>query len=460
MFRRIVHFAFVISLIFLTNTSCKKFLSVRPPNGQLTTSAIFANDSTATAAILGIYEGLSSESEAFPSGRKSLSVLCGLSADELDNYSGIPDAKQFYFNDISPDNGLNSGIWDQLYESIYRCNSLLDGLSASSKITFQVRQQLSGEALFLRAYFYFYLINLYGSVPLSTTTTYQENDKLQRSPIKTVYNYIKNDLITARQLLTEEYASGRERIRANRSAVNALLARIYLYTHNWEQCITSATAIIGRKNQYQLCGNLTDVFLKNSSEAILQLQPTVPRYNTFDAEVFILNSIPTVVAFRPEFLSVFETADKRMTSWISSISIDNTTFYFPYKYKAKSGESIKEYLMMLRLSEQYLIRAEAYAQLGRVDNANTDINTIRERAGLSPLSLTSIDSTLQAIYKERQVELFTEWAHRWLDLKRTCRADYTLGFLKSPGWRSEDTLYPIPRSEITLNPNLTQNAGY
>jgi len=88
-----------------------------------------------------------------------------------------------------------------------------------------------------------------------------------------------------------------------------------------------------------------------------------------------------------------------------------------------------------------------------------DVNIIRQRAGLSPLVLTDKSTLLLAIEKERQTELFSEWGHRWFDLKRTGRADAVLGAEKS-NWKSTDALYPIPAVEISKNPKLTQNPGY
>jgi hypothetical protein len=116
--------------------------------------------------------------------------------------------------------------------------------------------------------------------------------------------------------------------------------------------------------------------------------------------------------------------------------------------------------MVLRLAEQYLIRAEARARLGKVPESQADINAIRSRSGLSNTTAADPAALLLAIEKERQVELFSEWGHRWLDLKRTGRADAVLGAEKPTDWQPTDALYPIPQNEILSNPLLTQNLGY
>lgn len=116
--------------------------------------------------------------------------------------------------------------------------------------------------------------------------------------------------------------------------------------------------------------------------------------------------------------------------------------------------------MVFRLAEQYLIRAEARAQQGDATGAKADINAIRNRAGLPDTDADGQASILAAIEHERRIEFFTEWGHRWFDLKRTGRADAVLSPIK-PNWQSTDVLFPIPLQEIENNPNLLpQNAGY
>lgn len=117
--------------------------------------------------------------------------------------------------------------------------------------------------------------------------------------------------------------------------------------------------------------------------------------------------------------------------------------------------------MVMRLAEQYLIRAEARIQQGKLDDGRNDLDAIRHRAGLPNLSTSLTQpALLLAVEQERKVELFAEWGHRWFDLKRTKRADAVLGPIKGANWQSTDTLYPIPSDAIRTNANLTQNEGY
>ncbi len=119
--------------------------------------------------------------------------------------------------------------------------------------------------------------------------------------------------------------------------------------------------------------------------------------------------------------------------------------------------------MVLRLAEQYLIRAEARAETGDLTGALDDLNVIRSRAGLANSTASTQEEILAAILHERQTELFTEWGHRWLDLKRTGNVDDvmpTVAAEKGGSWETTDQFYPVPLSEIDRNPNLTQTPGY
>jgi starch-binding outer membrane protein, SusD/RagB family len=141
------------------------------------------------------------------------------------------------------------------------------------------------------------------------------------------------------------------------------------------------------------------------------------------------------------------------------------TYYYPFKYKSSVLNSpVTEYLMMMRLGEQYLIRAEARVQKNDFVGAKADINIIRKRAGLANTSANDKSSLLAAVLHERQVELFSEWGHRWFDLKRTGAADSVMSIVtpqKGGGvWKAYQKYYPIPLSEIQSNPNLNQNLGY
>jgi hypothetical protein len=248
----------------------------------------------------------------------------------------------------------------------------------------------------------------------------------------------------------------------------ALLARTYLYTQDWLDAETQTDSVISNSSLYGL-DTLNGVFLKNSNEAIWQLQPVNNGWNTADAEVFVIP--PTgpdpynyPVYLSPFILNSFETGDLRRLNWVDSVIVGNTAYYYPYKYKSATFDNpVTEYLMVLRLGELYLIRAESEIELNDLPDATNDLNIIRNRAGLPNTSATTKIELLAAIQHERQVELFTEWGHRWMDLKRTGEVDTLMSTvcpIKGGSWQSYQQLYPLPLSDIQEDHNLTQNQGY
>jgi hypothetical protein len=245
-----------------------------------------------------------------------------------------------------------------------------------------------------------------------------------------------------------------------------MLARVYLYTGDYTDAVAQATSLISNKALYDTV-SLNQVFLRNSKEAIWQLQPTLPNFNTQDGRAFILTASPSTAqpaSISPQLYSAFEDGDQRKVNWITSATFNNKTYYSPYKYRVQTGSTITEYLMVLRLGEQYLIRAEADAQLNKINEGLNDVNLIRKRAGLADTTAADKQTLLAIIEHERQVELFSEWGHRWLDLKRTNRVDTIMNIvtpLKGGGsWQSYKQLYPIPQADIDKSRALTQNPGY
>src|SRR5699024_9402333 len=127
--------------------------------------------------------------------------------------------------------------------------------------------------------------------------------------------------------------------------------------------------------------------------------------------------------------------------------------------KIKNEGDSEEYSMVLRLAELYLIRAEAYAKRDSPQLALDDLNSIRNRAGLVDWTIAEVSDIEQMVLDERRRELFSEWGHRWLDLRRFGKIDEVLG-QKKPTWQPHAKLLPIPEQDILRNHFLTQNPGY
>ncbi|MGC4233254.1 MAG: RagB/SusD family nutrient uptake outer membrane protein [Niabella sp.] len=491
----------LLATCMLLNMACKKLVEIDPQTGSIDEATVFTENSTAISAITGILATMSGQSGSFTN-RSGISFLAALSADELSLTSTYTDDRHnaYYRNSLSaitpPVTGSDS--WLPMFNLVYRCNAAIEGLTdeRSEVLLPLVRKQLLGEAKFLRAFFYFYLTNLYGEVPLALTTDYKVNTQLPNSTKEDIYRSIISDLREAQTLLSAEYlnntltGSTPDRIRPTSWAATALLSRAYLYSGDYVNAEAQATEILNNIALFDTT-SLNSVFLKNSKEAIWQLQPVDQFFNTREATLLITtnagpnNNNPAFLS--SQLLSAFEAGDNRAIygNWIDTtiylISGSNYgTVTHPYKYKVNANnpaitsqtgtQNMTEFLMVLRVGEQYLVRAEARAHQSKIQSALSDLDVIRKRARLPLLSATnpgiSQSALLDAILHERQVELFTEWGHRWLDLKRTGKVDAVMSVvtpIKSQGqtsWESHQQLYPILQTDINQSPNLKQNAGY
>jgi hypothetical protein len=456
---------FTIIPLLLALPACKKFVTVGTPSTLLVSKEVFSNDANANAAVAGMYSimyQLNNTESTFAG--LHLSIFSSLSADELTEPS-FPQ-NPYLINNIPPTDPDISLMWQSCYTDIYNANAILEGLHASTGISPKAKSQYMGEAFFIRAFCHFYLTNLFGDVPLILTSDVSQTKQSEREPQQLIYKQIIRDLVQAQGLLVEDYSNSQgERVRANSWVAKAFLARVYLFTQNWEGAEAEANAIIDHRELFSLVGDLNSVFYKNSQEAIWQLESFGGDGHTQIGGLLnpkSTSTIPTYTLTQVQ-LNAFEAGDQRKLNWIKTYDIAGHSYSFPFKYKlsqANSGNT-GEYDMVLRLAEQFLIRAEARVKQGtNIAGAISDLNTIRNRAGL-PNYAGPQDSTaiLAAILHERQVELFTEWGHRWLDIKRTFKANEILEPIKSR-WNPLHVLYPLPSTELAKNQLLSQNAGY
>jgi starch-binding outer membrane protein, SusD/RagB family len=471
-----------ILVLFLI--SCRKFVELDSPPDKLTQENVFANDRTAAATLTSMYMDMVGSGA-------DMAKYGGLLSDEFTLWSGADFIHvAYYSNSFLANPTMNTGkdIWETYYPLIFRCNAAIEGLTANNSLTPSIKKQLLGEAYFLRAWFYFYLVNLYGNLPLVVSTDPAVNRLLFRSSTQDVYQLIIEDLLQAQESLSADYVNGQmipytsgtpERVRPTRWAATAFMARVYLYSGDYVKAEMTANDLISNTTLFNLVSN-AGVFLKNSREAIWQLQPTETGWNTREARQFHLAAVPSGLSGNKPIhlssflLASFESGDQRRKLWVDSQIVGTVTYYFPAKYKigaqnstVTSPATLTEYSMMLRLGEQYLIRAEARARQNKLPGAIADLDSIRKRANLPLISITnpgiSQNSLLSKIGNERQVELFTEWGLRWFDLKRSGQIDAVMQIVtpaKGGAWESNDQLLPIPYNEFLYNPSLTQNLGY
>lgn len=450
----------ILSMMGILGSACNKLVEIPSSKSQIESTLVFADSSTATAALLGAYHLLGTASSSVYPAMKNIALY----SDEYSFTTVNTDINAYQQSQVSPTNNANSGLWNNFYAVIYRCNAVIEGTAASTGLSSLAKKQLQGEARFLRAFAYFYLLNLYGKIPLILSTNVNENSRALQSDSQTIYGRITEDLTYAKSVLSTSYI-GQGKVRANRYAAAALLARTWLYQGNWTEAAKEADEVIA-SGLYLPLSMPENAFLAGSKEAILQF------WNETGVVADATAIIPASTNLLPQYvltgalLQSFEAGDRRKTAWTATNTVNvagtSTPYTYPAKYRNRAaGASTTEYASGIRLSEVLLIRAEARANTGNIAGAMSDINLVRTRAGLSALaSQQTVPVAMSAIMKERRIELFGEWGHRFLDLRRSGNLDATLSGLKTTWIPGTSSLLPIPLTELNYNPNLIQNHGY
>lgn len=464
----------------IIGSGCKNYLDIPLPVDRVSNGSAFTNDKSCAATLNGIFGALAGGSWFDGQG---IGYRGGLYADELTNYSISELYTSIYTSIVAP--GQMSDFWTTFYAQIYRVNAAIEGINAS-KAVLNHRDQWLGEAYLLRGLLHLYLTNSYGDVPIALTSDYTKNNVLARSSEADVYKQVIADLLQAEKLLPEAYAdvngnTTQDRGRPNRGAATALLARTYLYSKQYQQAADKASDVIKQTALYSLAPLANTFTVAGNKETILALAPlaTNTLYPYVKDRYIYLSAItaPEIPAGKTissygvngvlskSLVQSFEPGDQRFTQWTYGIyqvtNGDTARFYLPNKYKSKITND--EYVVVVRLAEIYLIRAEAFAQLGNPDAAVKDLDAVRLRAGLLGTPARTTQTLITAIVQERRVELFAEEAHRLIDLRRLGLLDDVMikeVIVKNGSWKTFQQYWPISQTEIQANPNLIQTPGY
>ena len=365
---------------------------------------------------------------------------------------------------------VNASTYGESYSPTYTrlmgVNAVLDGIDeAIGEI--EDRDQVKAEALALRGYYYFMLVNLYGEpynynkqalgVPLKLTANMETNGTA-RSTVEDVYKQIVSDLKAASDLF-EKYPKRRGSYRINLPATNILLSRVYLHMELWDEAIAAATKAIENG------GVLTNyVNLKSSSTCI-------SNYNYSEVEWVYGNgntptrSLPGMVVsteLRNKFLE--NPNDTRINLWFL---INRTNWNITKKRISYPSGTPRTPTNSIRMSEAYLNRSEAYAQKGECVAAWNDLSHLRENRykEYSETAITDATVLLKEIREERRLELCFDEV-RWFDLRRygMPSISHLYKVRKSASWQTytlneKDPLYTLPLPSDVMNENsaLQQN---
>jgi starch-binding outer membrane protein, SusD/RagB family len=371
-------------------------------------------------------------------------------------------------------NDLIATNWKASYVAIQRANVILNRIDGISYKLDSVKATRKGEAKFVRALMYFNLVRTYGDVPLVITETTDPNKSFgqARTPVAQVYTQMIQDLTEATgSLAVKASAQGR----ATKGAAKVLLAKVYLTQGNYTAAKTLLDDVYNN-NLYSLLTNPSDVFTatnENSKEIIFSVQfASGVNGNTEGSTLYqqISPSSSGVSGSKGHILptkqlyDAYKTGDKRKDVYVGLLTASGITFNKKYQKPSTVVTDGGSDFVVLRYADMLLMMAETENELGNTATAQTYLNKVRTRAGLSNTTATDQTGLRTAIDLERQLELVGE-GHRWFDLLRTGQAVSVMNTWftdnkKSTQIDSHNLLMPIPQNQVNTDNALKQNPGY
>lgn len=483
-----------IFLFFFTPallSGCKKFLE-EDPRGQIVGSNAITDISSLDAALTGAYKGvartwvrgfLNASTQGFSMGGDDLTTMSG------GNKAGFRELDQF---EVTASNGHIAMIWNGCYKMIQGANNVI---SNAPKIKGDplVIGRIKGEAHFLRAMGYYWLVRGFGPVPLITEVADAITPELltvQKVQPAEIYKLIEEDLLAAEATVSDtKLAPGR----VNKGAVKALLADVYLTEGGWpikdasKYALAAAKAkeVIDNKALYNFdlvdletlwAGNETAIGTKEEVMAVHTSEnfggstnsmagaPTIPAeeggWEDYHSEINFFLNFPEGKRKDITFHTVFTKKDGTQVPWQNSIS------RHPYFAKMRIEHNDRWYSSMpihiMRYAHVLLIYAEAQARSAGTPNADayTALNAVRDRAGLGALSGLTGAAFADSVVNERAWEFAAEGTTRWFDLQRLekveeANANKNAGDLKPIGnITKDDYWFPVPLTDANINPNL------
>lgn len=485
--------ALPVALLAVASAGCKDYLT-ETPRATIVTETFFRTPNDARAAIAGAYQPLSVA--AIWGNNLQWGLIATTDEARIgpeEENANILVLTQLRWTPTNPYvAGTNSGngAWASLYQPITRANLVLEKVPPITMNEAE-KAQILGEAKFLRALSYFYLVRLYGDVPLVTTTEQQLASAAgPRTPQAEVFAQIIKDAEEAEAALPVTWPSA-DKGRAPKAAAQALLADVYLWQKDWANAAANAKKVVDA-GTYSLVPNYIDAFLpgsQNRSEEIFAAQSTAtvggPAIDI--AQWTYPRAMGPLTAggwgtYQPLqwFIDSYPAGDyRREVSFFTRGRAENgrDTTFLPhvYKYRPTQRQGGRQDVNwpIYRYADVLLIYAEALNEQGRTAEAMGIVNQIRARARNGtgaenrtqpanlPASLNIADAR-EAIFQERMWELAFE-GDRWFDMVRRGWDYFRTALERDPTATDvdeTDMLWPVPQVQIDLNPQLTQNPGY
>ena len=492
---------FIITTItgFLSLAACNDFLDIPIEGSMPSTGLDYTKAENIFAPVSAAYASMRTyNTHSFP--YISLEII----SDNADKGSDVTDgAEMLQFDKFTlvATNGLVNYLWAGYFDIVSAANYAIEEMpkfveAQQSQTNKDYALQCQGEAKFIRAYAYFNLVRMFGSLPkIDRSMTSEELASQQQITAAAMYEFIQQDLQDAIDVLPESYSAAYAG-RITKYTAMALKAKTHLYRSEWNDAATLADGVIA-SGRYDLQDfrKLFSIAGENGAESLFEIQCSTLGLSTGDAAIIPdgyayvqgpRGNSPTnmqgwgfcvpsndLIAFytgrgetvRPATTLLYRDTTTPEGDYISANCTNpvyNGKVYTPSAYNnwSYNGYGFDHNVRILRYADVLLIYAEALEK-GGVSSASPAsgmtalqaVDKVRTRAGLGSVGAV----TIRAIWDERRAELAME-EDRWMDLVRTGQAATVLGPLGFTAGKNE--LYPIPAAQRQLNPNLDQNPGY
>lgn len=449
----------------LLASSCN-VLNIEPLD-QISSNQAFSTINDAQGVVNGMYHNL----QTIYMWR--LQVITDVASDmsqQVDTWDALIAADEFNW-------GIDNSEVEDLYTPLYRCIDIANNIIAyvpPLQADQSVKDDLIGQAYFIRGLAYFDLSRLWGGYPevygtdgvvikLTPSSGLNAEDFATRSTLRQSYDQAESDLLEALRLLPETRSSATlNKAKTTKSAARALLARYYLYNRNWPNAESYASDAIGSST---LSTPFATAFTtKNSAESIFELQ-----FSNVDGMGLRQWYFPASLggrggsALHDEMYAEMTANPADVRGAFTALNTSSGTYYTTKWSTVQNADNFQ----LLRMAEQFLIRAEARAQQDKLALAADDLDVVRTRAGIANTTASTKTELLDAILQERKLEFVGE-GHRWFDVIRSGKAmDIFSNVIRSKGslpfYRLSGEgrqVLPLPSVETRTNTNLVQNEAY
>lgn len=447
-----------LSILFLSVTSCSNSLLDKEPISNFSGEGYYKKPGDAQAGINGIYNGLQAlfrQNYAYWGEGRADNVVTRHAAD--------PAALQQ--NTLTPI--INSARWDNFYTVISRANYAIKYIpQAFGAEDSELKKQLLGQAHALRALAYFYLVRIWGEVPLVIEPYEGLGQELfvQKNTEAEVLAKVEEDLMLATENCAANYSGAGNRVLITKGAAYAFLTQLYMWQKKYAQAIGMSEKVLADP-QYTLVSieDWNNIFVKGSSaESIFEVGYNEVQTNNL--RIWYAMGSDSDYVPSTSFIASIEPGDLRKPRIydVSEVQPRKIWKFFGQGFNDESSEPSAGNIVLTRVADILLLKAEAHAHLNQTAEALDLLNRIRIRAGLSALDQNKASiqfgSLLTGILHERSVELCFE-GHRWFDLVRTGTAISTMKPINGLS-DNRNLLWPIHEGELLKNPNLKQNEFY